>query len=325
MCDGLYSFDREFAGMHGFVVYCGADEVGRGPLAGPLYAAAVHLNGYLEGLNDSKKLSGKRREELFEKITDSADWSAARAEIDEIETLNIRNASMLAMNRAVHGLLEKVECDGVFVDGDYQSGFLIPARTVVKGDSKSASIAAASIVAKVLRDREMVRLHELYPEYNFKRHKGYGTAEHYSALYSYGPCGLHRQSFLTKYYKRIGEPPKPTRGEIGERLAAAFAEGLGYRIAGRNFHTRFGEVDIICEDGEYIVFLEVKLRKDNSFSEAMELVDKRKQARITAAALEWLQRSGVRLQPRFDVLEIYLPGRDLEEARYNHIKNAFGA
>ena len=182
-----------------FGVICGVDEAGRGPLAGDVYAAAVILgeNHGIEGLDDSKKLSEKRRDALFEEIQErAAAWCIATASVAEIEELNILNAAMLAMQRAVEGL--QMQPAYVLVDGNRFPPLQIPSETVVKGDATSASIAAASILAKVARDRYMLGQAELYPQYGFEKHKGYGTAAHCAALREFGPCPIHRPSFLKK-------------------------------------------------------------------------------------------------------------------------------
>lgn len=180
---------------------CGVDEAGRGPLAGPVYAAAVILPRNIEivGLNDSKKLSEKKREALFDIIcSESISFGIASATIEEIEQLNILNAAMLAMNRAIEQLSEKPSL--ALIDGNRNSAIKMPSRCVVKGDAKCADIAAASILAKVSRDRYMLLMSEKYPEYAFDRHKGYGTKLHYEKLRQYGPCEIHRPSFLRKMH-----------------------------------------------------------------------------------------------------------------------------
>lgn len=182
----------------GYKYICGVDEAGRGPLAGPVCAAAVILpDGILiEGLNDSKKLSEKKREELYDVIKENAiAYSVAFGTLEEIEECNILNATYMAMSRAVDGLA--VNADFALIDGNRTpSGIKIPCETVVKGDSKSSSIAAASILAKVTRDRLLIEYDKKYPQYNFKKHKGYGTKEHYEAIKKYGVCEVHRLSFL---------------------------------------------------------------------------------------------------------------------------------
>lgn len=183
----------------GFRNVCGVDEAGRGPLAGPVYAAAVILPQGLviDGLNDSKKLSEKKRELLYDKVTESAlAWSVGIATEQEIDEINILQATFLAMRRAVEGL--DLKADYALIDGNRMPPLSIKGETVVKGDSLSMSIAAASIIAKVRRDRFMLEIDEKYPEYQFCKHKGYGTALHYEMLEKYGVSPVHRRSFLKK-------------------------------------------------------------------------------------------------------------------------------
>ena len=185
----------------GFTLLCGVDEAGRGPLAGPVCAAAVMLpRGHvIEGLNDSKKLTEKRREELYDVIrSESVSYGIAFASVEEIETLNILGATFLAMNRAIMQLSPAPEL--ALIDGNRTKGIEVPARCVVKGDSKCADIAAASVLAKVTRDRYMLEMAGKYPQYHFEQHKGYGTKLHYEALREYGPSPIHRMSFLKKLY-----------------------------------------------------------------------------------------------------------------------------
>lgn len=185
----------------GYGLLCGVDEAGRGPLAGPVCAAAVILpRGFvIDGLNDSKKLSEKKREELFATICEAAvSYGVAFASVEEIEALNILNATYLAMNRAIGQL--SPQPDLALIDGNRNAGISVNSRCVVKGDARCADIAAASILAKVTRDRLMLSLAEEYPQYRFEQHKGYGTALHYEALRKYGPSPVHRMSFLRKMH-----------------------------------------------------------------------------------------------------------------------------
>lgn len=186
----------------GFEVICGIDEAGRGPLAGPVYAAAVILpKGHIvEGVNDSKKISEKKRDLLFDKIIDECVcYSIGTASEQEIDEINILQATFLAMRRAVAGL--EIKPDIALVDGNKKPGLDIAEQTIVKGDSKSANIAAASIIAKVSRDRYMLEMAEKYPEYQFEKHKGYGTKLHYEMLEKYGFSPIHRKTFLKKLFK----------------------------------------------------------------------------------------------------------------------------
>lgn len=192
-----YEFEKA-AVNSGFSCICGVDEAGRGPLAGPVCAAAVILpeGAVIEGLDDSKKLTEKKRERLYDIIrTTAVAYSVAYGTLEEIETVNILEATYLAMNRAIKGL--PVKPDFALIDGNrVPRGIKIPCETIVKGDSKSMSVAAASVLAKVTRDRLMLEYDEKYPEYNFKKHKGYGTKEHTELIRQYGPCEIHRLSFL---------------------------------------------------------------------------------------------------------------------------------
>ena len=194
-------FEKE-ALAKGYKSVCGVDEAGSGPLAGPVCAAAVILpeGVIIDGVNDSKKLSEKKRESLFDVIREQAlSYSIAYATVDEIEEINILNATMLAMRRAIDGL--DIKADYAMIDGNKIPPIDIDAECIVKGDAKSMSIACASILAKVSRDRLLYKYAEEYPMYGFDKHKGYGTKAHREAILKYGPCPYHRKSFLKKLYK----------------------------------------------------------------------------------------------------------------------------
>ena len=194
----------EFENKHlaeGYQLICGVDEAGRGPLAGPVCAAAVILppNVDIPGLNDSKKLTDKKRRELFPVICENAiAYSIAFADHTEIDEINILQATYLAMERAINGLSVK-PCFAL-IDGNRAKDFGVPLETIVGGDGRSASIAAASVLAKVTRDDLMLKMAQEYPEYGFEVHKGYGTKAHYAALAEHGPCKIHRVTFLKKLY-----------------------------------------------------------------------------------------------------------------------------
>lgn len=194
-----FSIEKEVI-QNGYKFVCGVDEAGRGPLAGPVCAAAVILpiDAEIEGLNDSKKLSEKKREALFPVICEKAiAYSVAFGSLEEIEELNILEATYFAMNRAIEALPK--QADFALIDGNrVPKDIKIPCQTVVKGDAKSCSVAAASVLAKVTRDRLLLEYDEQYPQYNFKKHKGYGTKEHTDLILKYGPCPIHRMSFLKK-------------------------------------------------------------------------------------------------------------------------------
>ena len=196
----LWKLENEIY-AEGFELICGVDEAGRGPLAGPVCAAAVILPRGIEiaDLNDSKKLTDKKREALYDVIRENAlTYGIAFASVEEIESINILNAAMLAMNRAIEKLAPQPQL--ALIDGNRNSAINIPSRCVIKGDAKCADIAAASILAKVTRDRYMLEMAEKYPEYHFEKHKGYGTKLHYEALREHGPSEIHRPSFLRKMH-----------------------------------------------------------------------------------------------------------------------------
>lgn len=188
----------------GYKQICGVDEVGRGPLAGPVVAVAVVLNPKVipDGLNDSKKLTEKKRELLFDELVGNCHWALASVSAATLDRINIREASLLAMKQAINGL--ELTVDHALIDGNtIPTGLPCEATDLVKGDGRSLSIAAASIIAKVMRDRMMVRAGKYYPHYQFGKHKGYGTKIHMEALDAHGPCPLHRQSFapIAKFFK----------------------------------------------------------------------------------------------------------------------------
>ena len=196
----MWAIEQEYFDQ-GITLVCGVDEAGRGPLAGPVCAAAVILPAGIEipGLNDSKKLTDKKRRELFPIIQEKAiAYGIAFADEKEIDEINILQATFLAMERAVAKL--EVKPEQILIDGNRNKDFGIPSTTVVHGDSLSASIAAASVLAKVTRDDVMLQMAEQYPGYDFEIHKGYGTKAHYAALSTKGPCEIHRMTFLKKLY-----------------------------------------------------------------------------------------------------------------------------
>ena len=202
----MWAFERA-AAARGYAAVCGVDEAGAGPLAGPVYAAAVILSDGLDlpYLNDSKQVTPKRRDRLFDEIREKAvAWAVTSVDAAGIDEMNILAARLLAMDRAIKAL--DPAADFALIDGNRDKGISCPHRTVVKGDSLSANIAAASILAKVSRDRYMEEMAKVYPEYEFDRHKGYPTKRHYELLRQYGPCPIHRKSFLKKFYAG-GEVP----------------------------------------------------------------------------------------------------------------------
>ena len=200
--DDLFSLEKQLH-AEGYDIVCGVDEAGRGPLAGPVCAAAVILpeDCDLPGLNDSKKLTEKRREALYDQILEKAvACGIAFSTVEEIEEINILSAALLAMNRAIEQLPQVP--DMALIDGNTTRDIRVPARSIVGGDGKCACIAAASVLAKVTRDRLMLDMAKEYPQYGFEKHKGYGTKAHYAALEEHGPSPIHRMSFLKKFYAK---------------------------------------------------------------------------------------------------------------------------
>lgn len=198
-----YTIEREIISQ-GYDIVCGVDEAGRGPLCGPVTAAAVILPDglYIEGLDDSKKLSEAKREKLYDIITrEAVAWSVCNVSVEEINDSDILSAALLAMRRAIDGL--SVKPSFALIDGNVSRGFTLPVRTVVHGDAISPSIAAASIIAKVTRDRICYELDAMYPEYGIAKHKGYGTKAHKDALIKYGPAPIYRTKFIRFLDKEI--------------------------------------------------------------------------------------------------------------------------
>ena len=306
----------------------GVDEAGRGPLAGPVCAAAVILPQGLviEGVKDSKKLTAKQRETLFDVIQEKAlSYSVAWGSVEEIETLNILQATMLTMKRAVEGLT--IPPDMVLVDGDRRPDLAQPCVAVVKGDTLSQSIAAASILAKVSRDRLMVELSKQYPVYDFAKHKGYGTQLHREKILQYGPCEIHRLSFLSKILSPSAEKkptPKRAVGNKGEDEALAYLLKKGYALVARNYISPYGEADLIMEKDECLVFVEVKARQWKALSRPSDSVDKRKRQKLLMTAAHFQQEQGTNLSVNMDIVEVIFDPMGQGVSYIEHIENAFG-
>lgn len=314
----LYEYDRSL----GLPPFCGVDEAGRGPLAGDVYAAAVilPLDEEIPGINDSKKLTPKKRDALFDVILEKAvAASIASASVEEIDRLNILEATFLAMSRAVEGLAVRPAL--ALVDGNRNPRLSVPSRCIVKGDGTSASVAAASILAKVARDRSMEELARAYPQYAFEQHKGYGTKLHYARLDEYGASPVHRLTFLRKYFAEKGGIPLE-HGRMGEDAAAAQLEKEGYAIRERNYRCPGGEIDIIAQKDGFLAFCEVKARLPDGIP-PREAVTAAKQNRLIRAALTYLSEHPLELQPRFDVIEVVLSPSDGRAAGIEHLPGAF--
>ncbi|MBQ9460894.1 MAG: ribonuclease HII [Clostridia bacterium] len=306
---------------------CGVDEAGRGPLAGPVCAAAVILpKGLLiEGVDDSKKLSEKKREILFDIIKEKAvAYNIAWASVEEIESMNILNAAMLAMKRAVEGL--PVKADFALIDGNKRPSLEIPCVDIVKGDSKSESIAAASILAKVSRDRLMIEYAEKYPVYGFEKHKGYPSEYHADMIRQYGPCEIHRMSFLTGILHPELKKPRTKAQRMGAKGEAAALEYLtenGYSFLEKNYRSGHGEIDLIVQKDGCVIFVEVKTRDEAAIARPSDSVTARKRKKLIETANAYIIEKGSTLQPRFDVVEVvYTSGT--KHPQITHIENAFG-
>lgn len=327
--------ERELLGR-GCRLVCGVDEAGRGPLAGPVVAAAVILPleppldaapEWARGLDDSKKLGPEERQRQEALVRERA-LAVAVAEVgpEAIDATDILTASLAAMRRAVEAL--PISPDFVLVDGTFRIPRLsVPQRPIPHGDERSVSVAAASIVAKVHRDRLMAAHHERYPHYGFATNKGYATRSHLAAIRAHGCCPLHRKSFrgvLQPAGPALPAPQGPGLGARCEELACRLLAGRGYEIMERNWRGQRGEIDIIARDGETVVFVEVKARRKGAadpggFGGPAVAVSAAKQERLSLAALEFLASSGLAGSPaRFDVVLFSGPERHCEL-----IRNAF--
>jgi ribonuclease HII len=299
----LYRIERELLDS-GMEVIVGIDEAGRGPLAGPVVAGAVYLgrNFSRDGLNDSKLLSETQRQRQFLRIVAEAEGCAVGiCGPREIEELNILGASLEAMKRAVDHL--RIDPDMLLVDGNKRIPTILPQRTIVKGDRKSASIAAASIVAKVMRDRLMSACHESWPEYDWRTNKGYPTLFHRTVLKKLGPCVFHRRNFSP-----VSEPIAAEIGKKAEDAAAVFLKKNGYRILDRNLQMKSGEIDILARQGKLLVIVEVKGRQSSHPGNQPEFrVDGRKRKRLRGAGQEILAKHRMRnTDIRYDIVTVDL-------------------
>ena len=309
----------------GVGLIAGVDEAGRGPIAGPVVAAAVILPPHpdLLGLDDSKKLRPDVREVFFNRIREQALASGVGiSDSFEIDRLNILQASLKAMREALSAL--GVIPDRVLVDGKQLPGSGLPELAFVDGDARSLSIAAASVIAKVTRDRMMSDYDRAYPGYGFAGNKGYASRGHLKAVRDMGTCPIHRISFgsLRKDQAEIDfETDEPKQvGERGEEIAVSVLEKKGFSILERNFRDG-GEIDVIATKGSVISFVEVKTDKAGGFGDPAARVDNEKQIRLARTAERFLaQRDFDGLEPRFDVIAVRLKGKDFEA---DHIEGAF--
>lgn len=303
----------------------GIDEAGRGPLAGPVVAAAVVLNqdNIPEGINDSKKLSSSKREYLFAEIKDSClSYGIGKVWQDEIDKSDILRSTHKAMRMAIGSL--NGTPDYLLVDGRGLPEKIIPQKAIVSGDSLSASIAAASIMAKVTRDRIMLEVAKIYPEYEFEKHKGYGTANHIRIIENIGSSPIHRHSFRrVKGIKiKLDTSNKKEIGNYGERLAALELIKEGYKILERNYWAdRENELDIIAGKNDTIVFVEVKTKMHGDFGEPETWITENKKNQIASAANYYINTNNPDAgEYRFDVMALNINSKT---PLINHITDAF--
>ncbi len=320
----MHTFEQDILSDYltgGYV--CGVDEAGRGPLAGPVAAGAVIMppDREIPGINDSKKLSPKARDELYNRIVSEAvSWAVVMVGPETVDEKNILQATYEAMREAVLSLdpaPEAVAADAVRIPGLH-----LPQMPVVKGDAKCYSIAAASILAKVTRDRYMEEMDALYPAYGFAGNKGYGSADHIEALKKYGPCPIHRSSFIGHFIDPGTVSAVRSTHDIGaeyEEKASEYLKEKGFSILRRNYRTPLGEIDIIAGDPEgCLVFVEVKHRRSMRFGCAAEAVNRAKKEALTRTALCYLKENGIDpgAKMRFDVIAS-------DRGKISHIVNAF--
>ena len=307
----------------GYAFVAGIDEVGRGPLAGPVVAAAVILpqECKIEGVNDSKKLSAKKREELYDVILEKAvAYGIGIVSNERIDEINILQATYEAMREALSQLSPHAEY--ILADAVTIPRISTPQRGIVKGDAKSMSIGAASIVAKVYRDRLMETYDAAYPGYGFAANKGYGSAEHIAAIQRLGLTPIHRRSFVKNLRPQEGDTTTD-KGGRGETLAAKQMQKMGYEILERNFHALRGEIDIIAKKENTIVFTEVKYRKNETMGTPAEAVDSRKQQNIIRAAKAYIAQECLMEMGydfRFDVAEVLTSE---EKTYFRYTEDAF--
>ena len=315
--EGLLKYERECYAQ-GYQLVAGVDEVGRGPLAGPVVAAAVILpmGCKIFGVDDSKKLSAKKREGLYDEILEKAvSYGIGVVSWERIDEINILQATYEAMRQA----LAQLNPVPTFILADAVTIPQVPIgqKGIVQGDAKSLSIGAASIVAKVYRDRLMEKYEEIYPGYGFSSNKGYGSAQHIAGIGTYGLCPIHRQSFVKNF---IAPQDSYIRGAVGEEKAVKEMRRMGYEILERNYRIQGGEIDIIAKKDTYIVFTEVKYRTGRKTGEPAEAVNKRKQELIIRTAKTYIAENALDGDFRFDVAEVLVEDG---KSYFRYTENAF--
>ncbi len=333
------SLERELAlRRQGYRAVVGLDEVGRGSWAGPVVACAAMLpldsTGLMEelaGIRDSKRLTPRRRSEFYRRLCGlEVEFDVGVVSAPQVDQLGIVAATRLAMSRALDRL--PVTPDYLLVDGFPLIYRGLPHEGIIRGDDRSVSIAAASIVAKVVRDGMMVSLDCVYPGYGFARHKGYGTPQHRAALYRQGPCPIHRLSYAPM--RLMGDEgcaergrPRTRRssagvGRLGEELASRYLEEQGYVVCEMNYRCAVGEVDIVALDGECLAFVEVRTRRSKRFGSAVESITRAKQRKLIEVAETYLQEHGSSTGDwRIDVVSVQMSHQGAVE-HIDLIKNA---
>ncbi len=316
-CARLHALSRfeRILWNRGILNVAGVDEAGRGPLAGPVVAAAVVFppGTMIAGIDDSKKLTAAHREQLYERIVHSAiAIGIGIVDHSEIDRINILQATHQAMRDALEELQPQPEY--ILVDGNSFHHDAIPCRAIIKGDSRSISIGAASILAKVTRDRMMQQFHEQYPEYGFDRHKGYCTTAHVQAIKIHGFVRSTGNPSILKIFCIMNDNPAKDKqnavstrmkGSIAEKIAESFLQELGYVILEKNYMYDKGEIDIVARDGEVLVFVEVKSKKSDDSGRPEDEVHARKRSQIRRIAEGYLLEHGIRDVPcRCDVVAI---------------------
>ncbi len=298
----------------------GCDEAGRGPLCGPVVSAVVIMppESRIPRVNDSKKLTEKTREELYARITaEAVAWSVGAVDNETVDKINILQATKQSVRQALADITLKP--DMLLTDALYIGGISIPQKSFIKGDANLYCIAAASIIAKVTRDRLMYEYDRQYPQYGFAANKGYGTEEHMQALKKYGPTPIHRRTFI----HGITEHTHAFVGRSGEKAAAEYLRGKGYEIITANFKRADGEIDIIAAKDGITVFAEVKARGDSSFGKPEECVNIEKQRRIVKTANRYMLEHGLFSGVRFDIVAVDI--RPEGGYAIRHYENAFTA
>lgn len=300
----------------------GMDEAGRGPLAGPVVAACAVMppEPLIPYVKDSKQLTEKRREELYGRITETAlAFGVGIVSPEEIDRINILAATKKAFRIAYAEM--GFTPDLVLTDAIEGLNLPVTTRSFVGGDKLCYCVAAASIIAKVTRDRLMREMDEIYPGYGFAQHKGYGTKAHYEAIGKLGPCGIHRASFLRNAGHTPSNNANSEKGGRGEAFACVFLRKKGFEIIATNYHSRCGELDIVARHGETLVFVEVKARSNDKFGSGREAVTPSKQAKLVKAAQHFLSAKGANnAKARFDVIEV-----DLNDGSVVHLPDAFSS